>query len=123
MRITQYDGMANYQAVNNKKAFKADISDSLRTKLLGSLKKGARERYSSRLTRRLERIPADVTVQNIIKGTKKRPALVELLYNGKTEYFEVTGNGNKLDIMEGILRKKKKGTSQLSEAAHTLFGI
>ena len=113
---------ANYGQLNNKLAFKANISEPLKNELLKGFTLNTGKKYSGRLTRRLEKIPVKFTVEDI-DIANKGTSLVRLNYNGDIRTFEISGNGSKLDIIEGLLRKDKNGTSQLSEFAYRLFGI
>ena len=113
---------ANYGQLNNKLAFKANISEPLKNELLKGFKLNTGKKYSGRLTRRLEKIPVKFTVEDI-DIANKGTSFVRLNYNGDIRTFEISGNGSKLDIIEGLLRKDKNGTSQLSEFAYRLFGI
>ena len=114
--------ITNYQVGNNKVAFKANVSEPLKNELLNELKQNVGEKYLSRLIRKLENIPAEFTVQDVI-NTNKGTSFVRLNCNGESKAFEISSNGNKLDIIEGLLKKDKHGTSQLSEFAYRLFGV
>ena len=121
MNTIQNYGTTNFQ-VDNKLSFKANISEPLKKKLLNELNQNVGEKYLGRLTRRLKNIPAEFTVEDII-NTNKGTSFVRLNYAGDSRTFEIFRNGNKLDIIEGLLKKDEHGTSQLSEFAYRLFGI
>lgn len=102
--------------------FTANITGALQKELLKELRPDIGQKYLSRLSRRLERIPADVTIQDL-EHTNKGTTFVRLNHSGDSKTFEVESNGNNLDVIEGLLEKDKSGTPKLSEFIYRLFGI
>mgnify|MGYP003571271906 CR=1 FL=1 len=122
MNSIQNYGVTNYQTGRNNTAFKAKISEPLKQEILKELIPKARKRYSSRLDRRVEAIPGDFTIQGIV-NRNDGTSVIRLNHASDSQTFELQTNGNKLDIIEGLLKKDKHGTPQISEFAYRLFSI
>lgn len=111
----------NNRTMNNNITFKANIVKGLQEELVKELKPEFGPKYLSRLNRRLERIPEDVTIQDVFN--KDGASYVRLNKNCDSKVVQVDSEpGNKLDIVEGLLHKDRHGTTRLSEYAFRLFG-
>ena len=117
-------GITNYSSPKSKISFTAHASESLKKELLKELKHGVGEKYLSRLTRRLEKVPGDFTVEDILL-TNGDSSFVRLRHKGVSAVFELySGTKSKLDVVEGLLEKDKTTKSTLlSNYAYRLFGI
>ena len=130
-RIQNY-GISNYKLINNNINFKAvNISKSLQEEVSKELiNPRHREKYLAGLKRRLDNIPINVMIQNIVVQAKRNAAYIKLICGGKEQIITVSDGANrfgrsfcdsKMDILEHLLRRGRKGAIRLKEDAYTVF--
>ena len=134
MNVNQNYGIANYQLRNNNNNtnFKAvKISGYLQEEISKELVNPShREKYLARLKRRLDNMPINLTIQNIVVQAKRKAAYIQLICKGKEQIITVCDGPNrfggsisesKMDILEHLLRRGKKGSIRLQEDAYEVF--
>ncbi len=123
MNISGNYGITNYKSMNNQVAFGAGIAPALKDKIAAVAKeRGLRPSEIQRLWNRLDKVPADVTLQNIVPLGNEM-TFVRFMHKGYSTGFErFTGEGDILDLFRSLIRKGKDGTL-LDEYANRIFGI
>ena len=122
MNISGNYGITNYKSMKNQVAFGAGIAPALKDKIAAVAKeRGLRPSEIQRLWNRLDKVPADVTLQNIVP-LENEMTFVRFMHKGDSATFQRSTEGDILDLFRSLIKKSKYGTL-LDEYANRIFGI